>query len=249
MTATAETDAAKLARISKEYHGARIARGHTINPGDMEWLIDQAGRVAALETERARLLLVYDSLHVSGAALEAENARLRGAMAPFANLLPDTQAPKDSLQAKLQGWCRGARSALSSTSAPAGEGKTIGQTDAWVVRKRGLFYRPNSPGYTADVFKAGHYTEADAKAEATSFGVTAHPLSEFLSAPIPEPKPPFDFMAAAKAAQARFDALTPEQRAAHHRAQRKSWVAGELMLGHPEMSREEAEALVDKVAG
>lgn len=31
-------------------------------------------------------------------------------------------------------------------------------------------------------------------------------------------------------------------------AQRKSWVIGEMMLEHPEMSREDAERIYDKVA-
>lgn len=32
-------------------------------------------------------------------------------------------------------------------------------------------------------------------------------------------------------------------------AQRKSWVIGEMMLGHPEMTREQAEAIYAKVTG
>ena len=32
-------------------------------------------------------------------------------------------------------------------------------------------------------------------------------------------------------------------------AQRKSWVIGEMMLEHPEMTREEAEAIWEKVGG
>jgi hypothetical protein len=48
-------------------------------------------------------------------------------------------------------------------------------------------------------------------------------------------------------AQAKFDALTPEQKRAHREAQRKSWVVGETMLSHPEMSRAEAEEIYEKV--
>jgi hypothetical protein len=48
-------------------------------------------------------------------------------------------------------------------------------------------------------------------------------------------------------AQARFEALSPEQKRAHVEAQKKSWVVGETMLSHPEMTREEAEALYEKV--
>lgn len=44
-----------------------------------------------------------------------------------------------------------------------------------------------------------------------------------------------------------FDAMSPEQQKAHRVAQRRSWVIGETMLSHPEMSRADAEALVDRV--
>lgn len=50
-----------------------------------------------------------------------------------------------------------------------------------------------------------------------------------------------------KDAMARFNALSPEQQREHRRAQRKSWVVGETMLEHPEMSREEAERLYDSL--
>lgn len=36
--------------------------------------------------------------------------------------------------------------------------------------------------------------------------------------------------------------MSPEQR----REQRRSWVRGELMLEHPKMTREQADALIDK---
>lgn len=48
-------------------------------------------------------------------------------------------------------------------------------------------------------------------------------------------------------AQERFDAMTPEQKREHREAQRKSWVVGETMLAHPEMSREQAEEIYEKV--
>lgn len=44
------------------------------------------------------------------------------------------------------------------------------------------------------------------------------------------------------------DAMTPEQRREMHREQRKSWVIGEMMLQHPEMTREEAVRIYDEVA-
>lgn len=39
-----------------------------------------------------------------------------------------------------------------------------------------------------------------------------------------------------------YEAMTPEQKREMHRAQRESWVVGELMLEHPEMTRDEAVA-------
>lgn len=50
-----------------------------------------------------------------------------------------------------------------------------------------------------------------------------------------------------KEAIKRFDALTPEQQAAHRRAQRKSWVIGNMLLDHPEMTREYAERIYDSL--
>lgn len=43
-----------------------------------------------------------------------------------------------------------------------------------------------------------------------------------------------------------FSALPQKQKAEIRRAQRRSWVIGELMLVNPEMSRERAERLVDE---
>lgn len=60
---------------------------------------------------------------------------------------------------------------------------------------------------------------------------------------------PFDpeLQALVDKACAWFDRLTPEQKREHCRAQRKSWVIGEMMLQHPEMSREHAEKLYEEV--
>lgn len=46
-------------------------------------------------------------------------------------------------------------------------------------------------------------------------------------------------------AEARFRALAPADQISHREAQRKSWVIGETMLEHPEMTREQAELLYD----
>lgn len=44
-----------------------------------------------------------------------------------------------------------------------------------------------------------------------------------------------------------WDSATVEQKAAMKRAQRKSWVIGEMMLEHPEMTRERAEELYESL--
>jgi hypothetical protein len=46
-------------------------------------------------------------------------------------------------------------------------------------------------------------------------------------------------------ANACYNALTPEGKRKHDRLQRRSWVIGETMLEHPEMTREQAELLYD----
>jgi hypothetical protein len=59
----------------------------------------------------------------------------------------------------------------------------------------------------------------------------------------PLPSPDLDRLV--KDAVAKFNALSPEQQREHRRAQRKSYVVGEMMLEHPEMTRERAESLYD----
>jgi hypothetical protein len=46
---------------------------------------------------------------------------------------------------------------------------------------------------------------------------------------------------------AAYAAMPLEKRREMNRAQRKSWVVGEMMLKYPEMSREEAERLYNEV--
>ena len=46
-----------------------------------------------------------------------------------------------------------------------------------------------------------------------------------------------------KKAAAKVAAMTPEQRAEMFALQRKSWVRGEMMMDHPNMSEEEFEAI------
>ena len=48
-------------------------------------------------------------------------------------------------------------------------------------------------------------------------------------------------------AQKRFDAMPLDAKRAMREAQRKSWVVGETMLSHREMSRAEAEEIYEKV--
>jgi hypothetical protein len=56
-----------------------------------------------------------------------------------------------------------------------------------------------------------------------------------------------ELQAALDKANAAYDAMTPEQKAAMWCAQRESWVVGEMMLEHSEMTREQAKAIYDKV--
>jgi len=48
-------------------------------------------------------------------------------------------------------------------------------------------------------------------------------------------------------AQACYGRMTPEQKKEMREAQHKSWVVGETMLEHPEMAREQAEEIYEKV--
>ena len=49
-------------------------------------------------------------------------------------------------------------------------------------------------------------------------------------------------------AVAAYKAMTPTEKREMHEAQRRSWVIGELMLEHPEMTRDEAEKIYDRVS-
>lgn len=51
---------------------------------------------------------------------------------------------------------------------------------------------------------------------------------------------------ALKKAVAAFEALPPEQQREHRAAQRRSWVKGELMMAHPELTEAQADALIAK---
>lgn len=65
-----------------------------------------------------------------------------------------------------------------------------------------------------------------------------------ISAPCPDRPELSELISQSVAA---FNALSPERQREMRIAQRKSWVVGETMLSHPEMSRADAEALYDKV--
>lgn len=56
-----------------------------------------------------------------------------------------------------------------------------------------------------------------------------------------------ELAAAIERARVAYNAMTPEQKHEMHQAQRRSWVIGNLMLDYPEMSREYAEAIFDRV--
>ena len=68
-------------------------------------------------------------------------------------------------------------------------------------------------------------------------------MSALMMKPLPD-RPELNTLL--KKACAAFDAMTPGQQREHLEAQRRSWVRGELMLAHPRMTREEADALIDK---
>ena len=53
-----------------------------------------------------------------------------------------------------------------------------------------------------------------------------------------------DFEKLVAEAHARFAALSPEEQAEHRREQRRSFVRGQLMMTHPDMTLEEANRLV-----
>jgi hypothetical protein len=59
---------------------------------------------------------------------------------------------------------------------------TIWGRRCYVVRKRGLFYRPNANGYTDRIDEAGRYTFAEAKAHEYPHDepVTMHHISQFI---------------------------------------------------------------------
>jgi len=48
-------------------------------------------------------------------------------------------------------------------------------------------------------------------------------------------------------AVARYEAMTRDEQQAMRRAQRRSWVVGEMLLEHPEKTREEVERIYDEV--
>ena len=54
---------------------------------------------------------------------------------------------------------------------------------------------------------------------------------------------------AVRKAMERFNALSPAQKREHREAQRRSWVIGEMLLEHPEMTREYVEKLYDDRCG
>ena len=47
-------------------------------------------------------------------------------------------------------------------------------------------------------------------------------------------------------AKAKVNAMSPDEKREMMRAQRRSWVIGEMMLEHPELSREYVERLYDQ---
>lgn len=62
---------------------------------------------------------------------------------------------------------------------------------------------------------------------------------------MPLPHPPVSRLVIE--ASARFAALTPEQQQAHRAAQQRSFVIGNMLLSRPDMTREQVEAIYDKI--
>lgn len=53
-------------------------------------------------------------------------------------------------------------------------------TEPYVIRKHGMFYRPNSRGYTYSIFEAGLYEKEDALKEAKMCDeITVMPVSQW----------------------------------------------------------------------
>jgi hypothetical protein len=57
------------------------------------------------------------------------------------------------------------------------------------------------------------------------------------------PRPELDHLMAL--AVRKYHAMSPEERAEMHRAQRRSWLRGEIGLEHPELTDEEIERRID----
>lgn len=64
---------------------------------------------------------------------------------------------------------------------------------------------------------------------------------------IPPLKDSQELTTAIERAVATYNSMTPQQKREMHEAQRRSWVIGNMMLDHPEMSREHAENIYDRV--
>lgn len=55
-----------------------------------------------------------------------------------------------------------------------------------------------------------------------------------------------DLREALEAARRAYEKMSPEEKRQMFRQQQRSWVRGELMLKYPDMTREEADALIDR---
>ena len=58
-------------------------------------------------------------------------------------------------------------------------------------------------------------------------------------------KDPTEFTVLLAKAKAQYEAMTPTEQKAMREAQRRSWVTGELMLEHDDMTKEQANKLYD----
>lgn len=51
----------------------------------------------------------------------------------------------------------------------------------YLIKRRGMWYRPNALGYTSDIVNAGLFDLSEAKSHFKTEGVSVHPLSKMRS--------------------------------------------------------------------
>lgn len=83
--------------------------------------------------------------------------------------------------------------------------KLTGANNLWLVKKRGLYYRPHSAGYTGNIAEAGRYSTEEAR---------RHEYKRPWASPewvTIEPAPPLDYFGSLDAMHKAIQGLTYEQ--------------------------------------